>query len=510
VHRCIAVTIITLSLCSCSTRRDSADHTIPSPPASDKVDGRTSNLTVSKDLPFEITHVDTSARMAPPSRPLPSSAGMILIPSGRYIVGNEQPDQYAVGPGEIDLHNFYIDEFEVTNQDYARFAAATAVSAPSVWQDGAYPAEQARFAVTGVTSNEASEFCQSILKRLPTEAEWEAAARGPNGSLYPWGSGPPSVDLDRQPPAAVGAVVENQSATGVHDMVGGVWEWVSGFYSPVAAGAVIRRGGSYGFVRDGAAMRDVVKPIDMKGAAESTGFRCASDDVDSNVQPFQFLHDGVRPSASAANEASTAPIKPGVFDDSFRSAATGWLSSSADWGRVGYATPSHLFVEAFGEQSVIVADAPTGSLESGTTSAELSVEKRDDDREFRFGLLLRASALHRPPLSGAGPDRPAEFYAFVVDPTGGVWQLLHEDAHPLRIVASGKLPARLARVAEQLAVTLAADMNGSDLALSIDGDGVGNYDTHGFHLAGTVGVYVENVSATDTRVHVHRFTVEAR
>jgi hypothetical protein len=99
------------------------------------------------------------------------------------------------------------------------------------------------------------------------------------------------------------------------------------------------------------------------------------------------------------------------------------------------------------------------------------------------------------------------FYAFVVDPRGGSWELLHEDVYPLRRVAGGPLPGPL-RVSDPAQPdVLRAELRGSALALFVNGASVGTYDTRGYHLEGDLGLYVEALDEPKPHVHFDRFTV---
>jgi formylglycine-generating enzyme required for sulfatase activity len=86
------------------------------------------------------------------------------------------------------LDAFAIDRYEVTNIQYGRFLSATGKRAPSYWSDGQYPAGRADYPVVGIGWEDASAYCAWAGKRLPREAEWEKACRGPDGNLYPWGN----------------------------------------------------------------------------------------------------------------------------------------------------------------------------------------------------------------------------------------------------------------------------------------------------------------------------------
>lgn len=166
------------------------------------------------------------------------SAGVpyVYVPAGEFLMGS--PD----GVGDDDehpQHTVYLDAFwimqtEVTNAQYTKCVTAGACSAPnnSRWQDAAY----ADHPVTDVNWNQATEYAQWVGGRLPTEAEWEKAARGTDGRTYPWGEEQPDQSLanccdfvnDITP---VGSYPAGVGPYGALDMAGNVWEWTADWYA---------------------------------------------------------------------------------------------------------------------------------------------------------------------------------------------------------------------------------------------------------------------------------------
>ncbi len=184
----------------------------------------------------------------PPSTPTPmeesvrSSDGalMVRVPAGSFTMGSAADDGEADSNEKpahaVQLDAFWLDKFEVTNFQYAA-CVQTGVCSPSDWvNDTDYNGQTQP--VVGVDWNDAFAYCQWAGARLPTEAEWEYAARGPENRLYPWGdtfdaalvNGSGSIDgFDR--PAPVGSFPSGASWVGAQDMAGNVWEWVNDWYA---------------------------------------------------------------------------------------------------------------------------------------------------------------------------------------------------------------------------------------------------------------------------------------
>ncbi len=174
-------------------------------------------------------------------------AETILIPGARFWMGSDSADAQADADEfprhQVALSGFYIYTHEVTNEMYARCVTAGAClpiqvleSGPTArYDDPAY----ADHPVVGVDWFMARDYCAWAGGRLPTEAEWELAARGTESLRYPWGSDDPACDrvnmLGCRAPAdtvSVGSYALGNSPYGVWDMAGNVWEWVNDWYDP--------------------------------------------------------------------------------------------------------------------------------------------------------------------------------------------------------------------------------------------------------------------------------------
>ncbi len=208
---------------------------------------------------------------------LPSSAGMVKIVAGTYQLGFSAPDEFHAAPQAVSLPEYWIDTYPVTNQQYQQYLQKASAQQPLVWPAGA---DQP---VRGVTWDQAAAYCASLQKRLPSEAEWEAAGRGSASDppLFPWGSDPTdggkALQMPDQDTYNVGSLSFNVSSSGVYDLVGEVWQWVDQAYAATQGGYRVLRGGRFGLPED-LAYRLVVAPDDSR-YVKFTGFRCAADHV---------------------------------------------------------------------------------------------------------------------------------------------------------------------------------------------------------------------------------------
>lgn len=139
------------------------------------------------------------------------------------------------GPAHtVFLDSYLIDKYEVSNKDYGEFIKATGHSAPAYWDDPRL--NKQRQPVVGVNWDDAKAYCEYRGKRLPTEAEWEKAARGPYGNIYPWGNDfdPNKANFGKNELAAtvVDSYPDGVSYYGVYNMAGNAFEWVSDWYDP--------------------------------------------------------------------------------------------------------------------------------------------------------------------------------------------------------------------------------------------------------------------------------------
>lgn len=134
----------------------------------------------------------------------------------------------------VFLDSYLLDKYEVSNKQYGDFIRAKGHAAPAYWDDPRL--NKPEQPVVGVNWEDATAFCEYRGKRLPTEAEWEKAARGPKANLYPWGNDfdPAKANYGKNHEATmpVDSYPEGASYYGVYNMTGNVFEWVSNWYDP--------------------------------------------------------------------------------------------------------------------------------------------------------------------------------------------------------------------------------------------------------------------------------------
>jgi serine/threonine-protein kinase len=198
--------------------------------------------------------------------------GMCLVPAGIFLYGADKR--------EIFLDSFYIDLMPVTNAEYMRFVRETGYRPPRYLNKSKL--NDARQPVVGISFGDAQQFAKWAGKELPTELQWEKAARGTDGRPYAWGNEPPSssracfgLDPIAGAPAPVGESSYDSSPFGVRDMCGNVWEWTTTTIGKNSAFKVLR-GGCYNdpieFLRT-----DFRLEAHPKDKCEAIGFRCVKN-----------------------------------------------------------------------------------------------------------------------------------------------------------------------------------------------------------------------------------------
>ncbi len=229
---------------------------------------------------------ENAARKYPPQPP----EKMVFVPGGEFMLGSDKGDDYSRPAHKVQVKPFFIDLTEVTNEDYKKFVDSTGHKTPPDWTNKSFPAGKAQFPVTGVDWDDANAYAKWAGKRLPTEAEWEFAAKGIDDRIYPWG--------DKWENTFANAANKNggmrevgeakgKSPFGLSDMSGNAWEWTSSdaeaypkgkkFSADLVEPKIIR-GGYWGSLKEDAATT-------YRGAwgarnentYKNTGFRCVKD-----------------------------------------------------------------------------------------------------------------------------------------------------------------------------------------------------------------------------------------
>jgi formylglycine-generating enzyme required for sulfatase activity len=218
---------------------------------------------------------------------------MIEIPAGPFVMGSDEGDPDETPAHEVDLPAYEIDQFEVTNAQFAQFVAEMDYQTDAEkagignWRD--FAGGKDNHPVVKVSWNDAKAFCEWAGKRLPTEAEWEKAARGDDGRLYPWGdeweaSSANVKESGFRGTTAVGSFAAGASPYEVMDMAGNVWEWAADWYKAYPGSTYqdeyfgeeyrVLRGG--GWFDEAAQVRTTNRSSSVETAAnDDIGFRCA-------------------------------------------------------------------------------------------------------------------------------------------------------------------------------------------------------------------------------------------
>jgi formylglycine-generating enzyme required for sulfatase activity len=260
-----------------------------------------STIAVATSANFQaITAVVTNAGL--PDTPAPSSSNpdMVSVPAGSFTMGSAGGDTSEQPPHSVNVSLFYIDKYEVTNALYKKCVDAGSCQAPispsSATRSSYYGNPQYDdYPVIDVNWNMAETYCTWQGGRLPTEAEWEKAARGLDGRTYPWGEGISCANANfkdcNSDTTKVGAYVSARSPFGLYDMAGNVWEWVNDWYQanyyslvgngitdpqgPASGDGRVIRGGSW--MNSGKSLRSTIRNYsDPSKSYPYVGFRCAS------------------------------------------------------------------------------------------------------------------------------------------------------------------------------------------------------------------------------------------
>jgi len=227
---------------------------------------------------------------APPTTAMPQTPpGMVYVAGGEFTMGRDDGDENNVNERpahRVSVGGFFIDQHEVTCDEYAKFVQ-TGHPAPPDWMSGKVPKDAGRKPVTNVKWDDADAYCNKYGKRLPREEEWELAARGTKGYIYPWGKRWQAglANVHTKGLAEVGK--SGLSPYGAVDMVGNAWEWTASPLTPYPNGTLseqpaadwkVIRGGSY-FDSPNQATTTYRVGYPERDASDYSkiGFRCVSD-----------------------------------------------------------------------------------------------------------------------------------------------------------------------------------------------------------------------------------------
>lgn len=217
---------------------------------------------------------------------------MVFIPGGLAIIGSDEREIESLMQREnvvrdmlldelpqqtMPIKGFYIDRYEVTNAQYKQFVDAARYPPPLNWDSGTYPPGAENRPVTFISWDDAHTYAEWAGKRLPTAEEWEVAARGMHGQVYPWGetwtSQNINIDGREKGPTPVGTYADDASPYDVYDMGGNVAEWTMTEYEENEDFFTLKGGSWAG------------KPFEARGANKTPGeaiyqlsqigFRCA-------------------------------------------------------------------------------------------------------------------------------------------------------------------------------------------------------------------------------------------
>lgn len=215
---------------------------------------------------------------------------MFLVPGGEFTMGSEEADESP--RHRLTFSSFYIDRYPITNKQFRRFVETTGYKCRGAWTRYWSP-DKEEHPVVGVALRDAEAYCWWSGKRLPTEAEWEKAARGDDGRRWPWGNvfepyRCNCLEGARGETNPVGVYVHGGSPCKCMDMAGNVWEWTTSLLTPYpydaedgredpkGSGRRVVRGGSWNAPAEECRCSARIGVFGM-GTRSNVGFRCVKD-----------------------------------------------------------------------------------------------------------------------------------------------------------------------------------------------------------------------------------------
>jgi hypothetical protein len=393
-----------------------------------------------------------------PELPLPSSISMVHIPGGTYPIASDRA---------VNVGDYWIDRFEVSNAAYSDFLSETGQSLPRYWADQDIPNQMANHPVRLVTWDQAQAYCQWSNKRLPTEAEWEIAARGRDGLVFPWGDDVSALQLPASGTYAVGSLPANRSIFGVFDLAGNVWEWVGEPYLAIDENQHVLRGGANNFQND-MTYRLIGEP-DASSMINDSGFRCASS------------------SAEIAIDRSL------LLTDEFADVLSGWYQAAAPVEEYfyGYHPTDFYHVQVSSPEGCLAVryEAPLNDFIADVDIFKAKVETEDGD--YRHGMVIR--------------EQDGEFYAFTISPISKEWQIIKNSLGGINVLSQGTEPSiRGETKDERDRLTVLA--NGPELSLAVNGRLVSTVYDESFR-EGNLGFVVQTLDQPYAHIHFDRVFV---
>ncbi|MEW6039974.1 MAG: SUMF1/EgtB/PvdO family nonheme iron enzyme [Elusimicrobiota bacterium] len=222
----------------------------------------------------------------------PRYVGMVFVPAGEFVMGADDSFSFEKPEHLEYTKGFYIDVYEVTNGQYKIFLNATGYEPPGHWKNGKFNPGDEKKPVTNINYYDALAYSKWAGKRLPTEEEWEKAARGDKGILFPWGNEWKNNAANVRPFIGfgglkkVGSFQDGTSPCGCMDIAGNVWEWTSSWFEAYPGNRDSNRnyGTKYKVIRGGSfkSTRSMSRTFsreifDPALSDVDIGFRCVKD-----------------------------------------------------------------------------------------------------------------------------------------------------------------------------------------------------------------------------------------
>jgi formylglycine-generating enzyme required for sulfatase activity len=349
------------------------------------------------------------------------SSYVVYVPPGEFVMGQDEAE--LVSDHEpahtVSLDGFWIHQTEVTNQMYAACVAAGICSPPDQDDEGPYSLSRySNHPVVNVDWTQAETYCEWILGRLPTEAEWEKAARGDEGKPYPWGEDAPTCDLlnaaDCLDPADTSAVRDyalGASPYKLADVAGNVFEWVYDWFDeeyyaaspaesptgPTSGEERVFRGSSYQTPVDEAAvyLRNRLDPQDRQA---DLGFRCVlSGETVGNPPPPMCEVAGYTPPDDPDESDTPEPYPINAYCQPFGE---------------GYITPINIVIGYPVDVDDFTVTSPLGDVYCYVDPAFPDLLVCDGPglpMDHTVDITI-CSTLGAPPLADVEPSCPAGYY----------------------------------------------------------------------------------------------------